>query len=578
MRTTKSITNRITITAIFIAVLVGIMFGAALYKVVVLKVSPPSALVHATDPVISTSHTIATRGNIIDSRGRILAASRIGHTLFADPSLVEDPEKLALELGQKLGISPAFIEEKIRSRPSSKYVVLEPLLDHNQVETARTLQLRPIGIQERLVREYPHGDVGGSLIGFVGAEHSGLAGFENRYDNQLSGESGKFVRQRDIKRKTIWVSPDQYHPTNNGEDIQLSIDVVIQNIASSRLLEAIHHCNAGGGRIVVANPSTGEILAMADILNPRDGWTQQPSDPNREINPRLGRNRCVTDPYEPGSTFKPFVWSAATELGLAEVDEVLQTPSDKPYRTTFGRSIRDAHYYGPSTWKKVLVKSMNSGMAIVAERFSHEQLQNTIRSFGFGERTLAGLGGETSGIITSPSNWNDYTQTSVSMGHEIAVTPLQMVQGFCAFARDGTVPQLQLTPAQDGDISIVRNAISPKTAALTRQILGEVMTEGTGKLARSDMYLLFGKSGTAQLPRSDGKGYFEERYISSFIAGAPIDSPAIVVLCVIDDPDKSIAHYGGTVAGPVVRDVIESSLQYLGVTPSTEFLVQASVE
>ena len=580
MKTTKTITKRVTITAVFIAVLVTIMFGGALYKVVELKVSPPIALLNAIDPVISTSHTLATRGNIIDSRGRILAASKIGYTLFADPSLVEDPEKLAFDLGEKLGISPAFIEEKIRSRPNSRYVVIEPLLNKHQVEIARALNYRPIGIQERLVREYPHGDVGGSLIGFVGTEHSGLAGFEIRYNNQLSGESGKFIRQRDSKRKTIWVSPDQYYPTNDGEDVRLSIDVVVQDIASTRLLEAIHHCNAGGGRIVVANPSTGEILAMADILNPREGWTQQPSDPNREINPRLGRNRCVTDPYEPGSTFKPFVWSFATELGLVDIDEVLQTPSpsNKPYRTTFGRSIRDSHYYGPSTWEKVLVKSMNSGMAIVAERFSHEQLQHAIRQFGFGERTLVGLGGETSGIITSPSNWNDYTQTSVSMGHEIAVTPLQMVQGFCAFARDGTVPQLQLTPAHKDDVFVVRKAISPTIAALTRQIMGEVMTEGTGQRSQSKMYSLFGKSGTAQLPRADGKGYFEDRYVSSFIAGAPIDSPEIVVLCVIDDPDKSIAHYGGVVAGPVVRDVIESTLQYLGVSPSTEYLAQMSVE
>jgi cell division protein FtsI/penicillin-binding protein 2 len=343
-------------------------------------------------------------------------------------------------------------------------------------------------------------------------------------------------------------------------------------------MEEIMYCNAGGGRIVVVNPLTGEILALADILNPREGWSQQPTDPNRELNSRLARNRCVTDPYEPGSTFKPFVWSVATELGLAHVDEILPTPSSQPYRTKFGRTIRDAHYYGPSSWRKVLIKSMNSGMAIVAQRLSHSQLQNAISRFGFGEPTRVGFGGETSGIQTSVSDWNDYTQTSVSMGHEIAVTPLQMVQGFCAFARDGTIPQLQITPAGDSDVLIVREAITPEIAALTRQILGEVMTEGTGRRSQSDMYKLFGKSGTAQLPRNDGKGYFEDRYISSFIAGAPIDAPALVVLCVIDDPDKSIAHYGGVVAGPVVRDVIEDSLLYLGIPPSTEYLTQATTD
>jgi cell division protein FtsI/penicillin-binding protein 2 len=471
-----------------------------------------------------------------------------------------------------------MIEEKIRRRPDARYVVLEPLLSNNLVEVAQSLNYRSVGVHERLVRVYPHGNIGDALIGLVGTEHTGLAGFEDTYDEDLTGESGSVIRQRDSKRRTIWISPDQYSPTNDGKDVQLSIDIVIQNIAATRLMEEIERCNAGGGRIVVANPQTGEILAMADILNPREGWSQQPSDPNRTLHPRLGRNRCVTDPYEPGSTFKPFIWSVATELGLADVDEVLPTPSSQPYRTPFGRSIRDAHYYGPSTWRKVLIKSMNSGMAIIAQRFSHTQLQEAVFRFGFGAQTHVGLGGETSGILTSATNWSDYTQTSVSMGHEIAVTPLQMVQGFCAFARDGTIPQLQLTPAYTSDVQIVREAIAPEIAALTREIMGQVMTEGTGRRSQSKMYTLFGKSGTAQLPRADGKGYFEDRYVASFIAGAPIDSPSLVVLCVIDDPDKSIDHYGGVVAGPVVRDVIDASLMYLGVSPSTEYLAQGNTQ
>jgi cell division protein FtsI/penicillin-binding protein 2 len=151
-----------------------------------------------------------------------------------------------------------------------------------------------------------------------------------------------------------------------------------------------------------------------------------------------------------------------------------------------------------------------------------------------------------------------------------------MVQGFCAFARDGSVPQLQLKLATNEDVMFVRDAITPEIAALTRQIMGKVMTEGTGRKAQSEQYKLFGKSGTAQLPNSDGSGYFEDRYIASFIAGAPIDDPKLIVLCVIDDPDKSIAHYGGTVAGPVVRDVIEQSLEYLQVPPSVDFLANAS--
>ena len=560
--------------AIVLATLVLCLMSATLFKVTTLKISPPTELIAVSTTLNSTSRQLARRGKLLDRRGRILAASRHGYRLFVDPSLVNDAESLSMQLGELIGISPATIEQKIRSRPNGKYVVVHPLLDDTQLDAIRTINIRSVGVEQCLVREYPHGDIGGALIGLVGTEHSGLAGFENSYNNILTGESGKFVRLRDRGRKTLWVSPKDFTPTLDGKDVRLSIDVVIQDIATTHLMEAIQRCNAGGGRIVVANPINGEILAMADILHPRDGWSQQPNDPFREINPRLGRNRCLTDPYEPGSTFKPFIWSVATELGKVTINEVLPTPSNSPYNTSFGRSIRDAHYYGPSTWRTVLVKSMNSGMAIVAERLTHKQMQDAIGRFGFGTPTHIGLGGETGGIVTSPSKWTQYTQTSVSMGHEIAVTPLQMVQGFCAFARDGTIPQLQVTLSDPNDVQIVRQAISPEIAAVTRKILGEVITEGTGRRTHSKQYAIFGKSGTAQLPRTDGKGYFEDRYVASFIGGAPIDNPSVIVLCVIDDPDKSIDYFGGVVAGPVVRDVIVDTLQYLGVPQSTDYLAR----
>jgi cell division protein FtsI/penicillin-binding protein 2 len=550
--------------------------SASVYKIITLKISPPPQLHDSTVSVQSTSRQLAIRGRLIDRQGRILAASKVGYKLFADPTLVENFESLSFELSEIIPLSPAQIEQKLRKNPKSKYVVLQALLTDDQVKDVRGLPHRCVGLEERLVRVYPHGDVGGTLIGLVGTEHTGLAGFENKYNNTLTGESGMFVRSRDTKKKTVWISPEDFQLKSDGEDVQLSIDVVIQDIAATRLREEVLRYNAGGGRIVVVDPQTGEILAMVDILNPREGWSQQPEDPNRNLDIRLGRNRCVTDPYEPGSTFKPFIWSVATQLGKATLKEVLPTPTHGPYKTPFGRSIRDAHYYGPSTWEKVLIKSMNSGMAIVSQRMSHTQLQDAVARFGFGEPTHIGLGGETRGIVTSPSKWSDYTQTSVSMGHEIAVTPLQMVQGFCAFARDGTVPQLQLKLATNEDVMFVREAITPEIAALTRQTMGKVMTEGTGRKVQSKQYALFGKSGTAQLPRADGKGYFEDRYIASFIAGAPIDSPKLIVLCVIDDPDKTIGHYGGTVAGPVVRDVMERTLSYLKVPPSVEYLASAT--
>ncbi|UCD76067.1 MAG: penicillin-binding protein 2, partial [Phycisphaerales bacterium] len=427
-----------------------------------------------------------------------------------------------------------------------------------------------VGLTPKLLRHYPQGALAAALVGLVGFEHTGLAGMEHQYDAQLEPEHGRLRYLRDARRKTLWIEPSDYTPGHNGSNVRLSIDLVIQDIAERRLREAVTAQNAGGGRIMVIDPRSGEVLALSDILYTRPGWDEQTDDPFREQDPALGRNRCATDPYEPGSTFKPFVWSVATELGKATLDEVLPTPAHTGHRTSTGRLIREAYFYGPSSWRKVLIKSINAGMAIVAERMTEAQMQDVITRFGFGHRTHCGLPGETMGIVTSPKDWTTYTQCSVAMGHEIAVTPVQMVRAFSAFARDGTLPTLRITALSrdEAPYQVVQRAISPATARTTREVLREVMIEGTGRKAQSELYELFGKSGTAQLPKKNGGGYHEDRYVSSFIAGAPLRDPQIVVLCVIDDPDKSKGyHGGGTIAGPVVRDVIDAALTYLGVPP-----------
>ena len=566
--------QRIVAVALFVCLSVTLALSAGFYRVISLKVNTPEKLTSVATRTDSTIIQHATRGALLDRRGRILAGSRVGYKLFVDPSLVENIEQLAFELGEKLKLPPATIERKILERKNSQYVVVVNLLEQWQVELIRNSSYDSVKLEPRLVRSYPQGNSIASLIGLVGTEHIGLAGLEHALNHSLDGKSGILVRLRDADYQTLWVDPEDYYPKVDGKDVQLTIDVVIQEIATNHLRKEVLRCNAGGGRVVVLDPKTGDVLAMTDILNQRENWTQEVSDPMREIDPRLGRNRCLSDPYEPGSTFKPFVWSLATELGKVSVDELLPTPTGSPHKTSFGRIIRDAHYYGPSTWKKVLIKSLNSGMAIVAERLSNDEMRNGITEFGFGTPTHLGLAGETSGIMTTSKNWSEYTQTSVAMGHEIAVTPVQMVQGFCAFARDGSIPQLRLIAKTEQSVPIVKQAITPEIARTTRSILGLVMTEGTGMNSQSDLYDLFGKSGTAQLPRADGKGYFEDRYTASFIAGAPLENPAIVVICVIDDPDKKIAHFGGKVAGPVVRDIIDDTLEYLGVLPTKIQLTQ----
>ena len=534
-------------------------------RVVQLKIAPNAKLAAAVGSPMSSRTEMARRGDLVDRHGRIISTSTVGYRLFIDPQLVTDPNTIAVDLSMLLEIDPIGIDRHIQPSLHKRYVVISPLLDDWQVDAIRAADMPGVGLEMRQVRQQPNGLLGASLVGLVGTEHTGLSGAEYKFQKQLAGANGKLTYLRDARRRALWIEPNGYNPSSDGEDIQITIDLVLQQFAQNRLEEEVRKRGAAGGRIVLADCTTGDILASYAVLDP----PEHRKDIQREkpVHPALMRNRCVTDPYEPGSTFKPFVWATATSLGRADPKEMLKTPTSTGYRTDTGRLIRDAHYYGPSNWTKVLIKSMNSGMAIVAQRMTFKEMQGTVARFGFGRITRCGFSGESAGLITKQKNWNQYTQVSVAMGHEIAVTPVQMVRAFMAIARDGTMPQLRLTPSKESEAGMLDRALPAWAALETRQVLERVMTEGTGRRAVSERYRLFGKSGTAQLPKPKGGGYFEDRYVSSFIAGAPASNPRLVAICVIDDPQRSKGYYGGTVAGPVVRDVLDHALSYLGVLP-----------
>jgi cell division protein FtsI/penicillin-binding protein 2 len=296
------------------------------------------------------------------------------------------------------------------------------------------------------------------------------------------------------------------------------------------------------------------------------------------------------DAFEPGSTFKPFIWSGAVQAGVGSTRPV---PTDAQGRITVnlgpipipGRrnTVKDAGinpYHGPlKDIETILIRSLNTGMVEMVRPLSDIETREILVRFGFGSRTNCGLGGsaEHAGQITSLKRWSfANTSVSVSFGHEVSVTTLQMGRAFSAFCNRGMMPQLRLvkpsqkskdTPVLDSAPLLMRRAIPGSIADRTKRALGKVVTEGTlRRHARSELYSMFGKSGTADLPKPGG-GYFKDRHTSNVIAAAPYDEPKVIVVCVIDDPDKKIGHYGGTVAGPVVKDLVDLVLDYEGVAP-----------
>jgi cell division protein FtsI (penicillin-binding protein 3) len=362
----------------------------------------------------------------------------------------------------------------------------------------------------------------------------------------------------------------------------------------------VEEFNAAGVRCVVVDPATGEILAMADVVRtPPDAqpfsaealrsahasgrfvrFRTMKEDPGREVHPSLGRNRCVEDVYEPGSTFKPFVWAAITERGLARPAEMVDTHGGS-WRTPYGRLIEDVVPLERQSWFDVLVNSSNIGMSQMVTRVPFHELRKDLVTLGFGAKTGIGLPGEASGLLTRPKDWTHYTQTSVSFGYEVAVTPVQMARAFAAFARPGeragTVPSVTLRAevgAVDAPAVRVYSADTAERAREAMSVVAMKMAERAAKRFKDDppmRYTLFGKSGTSEMPRPGMRGYFDRQYTSSFVAGAPLANPRIVVVVVVDDPGPELRdrlmHYGSSTAGPILVRIARRTLEYMGEVP-----------
>lgn len=517
-----------------------------------------------------------------------------------------------------------------------RYLPMSRILSDQQVADVRAAKIKGAILERVMIRDYPGGPEVAPVVGLVGFGHVGVLGAEKMLNKQLAGTSGSVSYTRDAKGKPLWIDPGQVKPSIPGADVRLSIDTEIQRIAIQELQRGVTEADSAGGRVMVFDPLTGEILAMADIVRdipdakpypwvevkpkpvttsstsrrsravpePREP-TPPPPPPARYITihrpplaadiPALHRARCVEDIYEPGSTFKPFVWATVTELGKARPEEIFDTEGGR-WHTPYGRYLEDVTKRATMTWQEVLINSSNIGMVKAADRITFKQLHDAVRRFGFGRRTNVGLPGEAAGLVTSMKDWSKYSQTSVAYGHEIAVTPIQMVHAFSAFCRPGklagTLPPVRLVAASSDDVrgAVIERVLPSNVAVLTRDTMRGVAAKVEKNLATDTShseggwkYTMFGKSGTAEIPLTPppGKnlrrprgtsGYFDDQYNSSFIAGGPAEDPKLVVLCVIDDPGPTLIrakkHYGTYVAGPVVRRVMERSLDYLGVAPS----------
>ncbi|MEM6553495.1 MAG: penicillin-binding protein 2 [Planctomycetota bacterium] len=522
------------------------------------------------------------RGALTDRRGRPLATTRTAYRLFIDPALIDRFAGFSETVGYELGYNPADIELAIFRNRDSRYIVIDHRMTDEQAQRFAELDLPGLYTEPVVVRDYPQGPLAGQLIGFVGRDGTGLDGLERHHNQDLAAQPGRYTFLRDHRARRMWLDPNRYTPHTDGQNIRLSLDIRIQAIAEQKLAETITKHAAASGQIVVMDPATGEVLALAHYP-PFDPATFQ--DTETEAARRL---RVVTDVFEPGSTFKTFVWAGLTEMNAADPSETFDCENGlwvMPNR----RRLRDAKEFDQLSWSEVLQHSSNIGMAKAAARVSQDDLHRIIAAFGFGQPSGVDLPGEVLGTFRPVADWSSYSMGSLPMGQEISVNAMQLMRAFAAIANHGTLLTPTLHPPGPGQPAptgpTAQRIVSARTAALARAALRAAVAEDKQKRVESDLYPIFGKSGTAQLPKTRDNqntqdaeaatseetsgvgGYVDGVYVSSFVGGAPLDQPRLVVGCFIHETRKPTGHYGSTVAGPAVKYVLEQSLLYLGVPP-----------
>lgn len=503
------------------------------------------------------------RGDIVDRTGRVLALSVDADSVYAVPRDVTSPEDTARAVCEALvdcdADERALFEQRLRQDRGFAY--LRRRVGPNEASRVRALDLPGLGLVGESRRYYPNRELAAHVLGYVGVDNKGLAGIEQTWDARVRGRVGTILVETDAHQRAF---SRVERPPTAGATLELTIDAQLQHIAERELAAGVAEERAEGGTIVMMDPQTGEILALANYptFNPNAFGQYQRQ-------PEVRRNRAVQEIYEPGSTFKIVTASAALEERAFSTDELIDVSAGL---IRIGpRIVQDVHRYGPLSFTDVLVKSSNVGAIKIGDRVGADRLGQYVRRFGFGRRACRDLPGETAGMLSS-SSWSAGTLASISMGYEIGVTPVQMVAAVSVVANGGELLQPHLVravrtgsqrvPVERG---LPRRAITAETASVLLGIMEQVVERGTARQAAVPGYTVAGKTGTASKV-IDG-AYSRSDYHSSFVGFVPSRRPALAMLVVIDSPRRG-RIYGGAVAAPIFSRAAARALRYLRIPPT----------
>lgn len=509
------------------------------------------------------------RGSIYDNWGDPLAVSLAAESLYADPLMVKNPKETAAKLSKLLKSSKKELTRLLSS--GKRFVWLQRKLDPEIAKKVRSLKISGLQFVTERKRYYPQATTASHVVGFTGLDPRGLEGLELEYDQQLQGQPGRLVSLRDARGRGLASADQLVQGGVAGHNLYLTLDRSLQYVAEKELARVVKETGAVGGTVVMMEPASGRILALAS----------QP-----DYNPNLAgryaaskrRNRAVTDMYEPGSTFKPFLLAAVLEEGLVSPNQKIYCENGR--FSVGGKTIRDHKKFKKLTLKEVLKFSSNIGFAKLGKALGREKFYSYIREFGFGEPTGIDLPGEVGGMLRPPSRWFEIDLAAISFGQGLSVTPIQIATAMSAIANGGVLMEPYLVEKvidASGEVvmrrlpEVRRRVVSEKTAKIVKDMMISVTEPGgTGTRAALAGYQVAGKTGTAQKVDTVTGGYSPDKRVSSFVGFVPADNPALVLSVTVDEPKGKT--YGGLIAAPVFARIAGQTLSHMNILPKGEVI------
>lgn len=523
-------------------------------------------------------------GDVVDRQGRVLATSVRVQSLFVIPHKIGEHEPIARTLSEALHIEPAALLLRFHEQRDKHFMWIKRRLSDDEANLVRQLDLPKgtWGFRDEYLRKYPQKTLAAHVIGLRDIDGIGRGGLEESCDSLLHGKSGRRALIRDAHGRVIEVREELEEIPQPGRNVVSTLDTVVQLFAEQALDNIMQEWKPKACCAVVMDPQTFEIWGMA---------SRPTFDPNRtdDVPEEAWNNSALTVIYEPGSTFKPLVVAWGLQIAAIRQDEMFDCEMGE-YRMG-GRTLHDHHRYGLLNLTDVLVNSSNIGMAKIGERLTNQELHRACAAFGMGRKTGVALPGELPGLLRPLKEWTSYSTGSIPMGQELGATPMQMIAAHSALANGGILMTPKLVKA---DLkSTVRwtgdaEASFSHEERISSQIVDdgvahwviegpmfETVQRGTGRRAKMNDYTVFGKTGTAQKFDFKAGRYSNEKHVSSFICGAPVHQPRLLVLVVVDEPAVGKDHYGGVIAAPAAKEILHRSLVYLNV-PAEETPLRAA--